>query len=464
MANTLTKPPQKGDEAQNAIRASCFEDKGAEDAFLAFLLTDEETASQVPEWEADGKISADFFTGTSERLIYAEIREASMRSESVMPETVNAALRRKGHADAAALVFGIEPMADNRVPASNVPVLMRNLAQLARRRKISRVLAEAAERNERGDDDALSGVASVLDETAVSSSSAIKPSAVAEEILEDLKKMADGNVPQADAQTGLPTLDRLLDGGFYAGQLVVLGARPGVGKTAAAVNFALNVIMAQKKNVLFVSLEMTSREILKRFLSLMTRRRFPTPYAARESISPFTDETVRERFLECASHITFIERAESAEALSSAIRSAARKKNYALVVIDYIGLIPDTEGKSSYEKMTNVSKSLVRLKKLIPAPILALAQLNRASASGSVCRPPAISDLRDSGQIEQDADKILLLHAPELTDAEKEEAEVSRTERREIFLAKNRNGKTGKITADFRGETYCFCERANGQC
>ncbi len=248
--------------------------------------------------------------------------------------------------------------------------------------------------------------------------------------------------PTASVKSGLADLDRCI-GGFRPGQLIVLAARPSVGKSALAAQIAIHAAK-EMHNVLFVSLEMTSQETVSRALAMETsldmRRILDGDLASHEIHKA-------EQIATAYKSIPLLiedKRGLNIDRLAMLIRSTAARKKLGLVVIDYLGLIAGDKRKPRWESITEISNSLKTLAQTESIPVLALCQLNRDS-EGEV---PKLSHLRDSGAIEQDADCVLLLHREKRNAVEAE-----------LFIAKNRNGPTGKIDLGYQATRFEFRSR-----
>ncbi len=263
----------------------------------------------------------------------------------------------------------------------------------------------------------------------------------------------------AKIRLGYPKLDTML-GGLGSGTIHILAARPGMGKTALAINMATNVAANQKTVVVF-SLEMTNSEIGKRLLSsAMTR-------PVREIInSPQLSDSDRKQMDQALTKlrdypIYFYDRADinpgTMKGLIEQLISAGNKPR--LVIVDYLQLInmKGVAGRSRNDEVANISRNLKLLAKELEIPIIALSQLSRDSAKRTD-HTPQISDLRDSGAIEQDADTIMFVDRPGYYNDKKNNTPdgqdhtqplassdgKSIAEPAYIYLAKNRHGPMGK--------------------
>lgn len=245
--------------------------------------------------------------------------------------------------------------------------------------------------------------------------------------------------------TGYSKLDRLLGGGMVQEGLYILAARPGVGKTTLGLKIADNV--AKAKPVLFVSLEMSEEQLTARRVADRNGMAI-----GRVLFGEFLSGEERTNIATALSDMarTKLRYNRKPGATVADVSLLARTiPDIGLVVIDYLGLLGSEERHQSiYERVTANSAALKRLARSLGIPILCLAQLNRESEKRQDKRP-TMADLRDSGAIEQDADAIMLLHRPYLhTPGGRADHEA---EALEIFLVKNRHGKTGNITLGFYG-------------
>jgi replicative DNA helicase len=241
-------------------------------------------------------------------------------------------------------------------------------------------------------------------------------------------------------ETGLADVDRCI-GGFRSGQLIILAARPSVGKSALAAQIAIHAAK-EENNVLFVSLEMSSQETVARALAMeckeLDMRSILNGDLASHEIHKA--EQIANAYKKIPLRIED-RRGLNIDRLAMLVRSSAAKRKLGLVVIDYLGLIVGDRKKPRWESITEISNSLKTLAQTEQIPLLALCQLNRDS-EGEV---PKLSHLRDSGSIEQDADIVLLLH--------REKRNAVETE---LFIAKNRNGPIAKIQLEYEAKRFEF--------
>lgn len=255
----------------------------------------------------------------------------------------------------------------------------------------------------------------------------------ATELLEDLDRVDKGY--RAFVETGISDLDRILGGGLIREGLYILAARPGCGKTTLAAALA-DRMLERGRRVLFVSLEMSRKQLMARRVAADAGR-VTAAQILRGELSEEERRAVGESLVKLAKRPLFFNRRTSLN--TSEIQFLAKQNRADVVIIDYLGLMRHEAGKSLYERVTGTSNQLKRMARGLEAPVLCLAQLNR-EVEGRQNQEPRLSDLRDSGAIEQDADGVLLIHRPAIEDAD----EYGPTPM-EVTVAKNRHGRTGKI-------------------
>jgi replicative DNA helicase len=270
----------------------------------------------------------------------------------------------------------------------------------------------------------------------------------------------------------IPTLDKLWTG-LKPKQLVIVAARPGMGKTALSLSYSLGVAESGT-GVLFVSLEMGAAEIAGRVLADRMTRSNAIEYS--KIANGWLSQEEKQRLIRLSGELEslplqIIDQSNLRPARLSALvrrwkrRFKARGIDLGLVVVDYLGLMsPDRDQGSRYENVTSISKALKHIAKEHDIPVIALAQLSREVEKRENKRP-TLADLRDSGSIEQDADRVLFLLRdeyyldqikPDENDAGKmliwEQSMEKAQGQIELILAKNRGGRVGSAKAEFIGE------------
>ena len=268
----------------------------------------------------------------------------------------------------------------------------------------------------------------------------------------DIDDRATGNRPSG-LQTGVAEFDAIT-GGLEPGQLVIVAARPSVGKTAFALNVADHVTR-HGQTVAFFTLEMTRRELTQRLIALRAG------VSVSEMRSGKLAESQWNRITSCqgkadGQRLFLIDRAAIGVAyVRAAARKIKRKHGLGLIVVDYLGLMRG-EGQNRTQEIGSLSRGLKALAKELHVPIIALAQLNRGTEARQDKRP-MLSDLRDSGEVEQDADIVAMLHREELHNPAPEWKGLA-----ELITRKNRNGALGDVVLQYRGEFMLFEQHTGG--
>lgn len=292
-----------------------------------------------------------------------------------------------------------------------------------------------------------------LDTSAESTTHAIK--AVTMRAIEEIeeahrRRLAGESI--AGVPYGIGGLDRVT-GGMRPGQFIVIGARPSIGKTSLGLSIVNHAAITEGKKTLFVSLEMTEVQDAMRLISI--RSGVPFGEVDQGALTKGNSSKIQRATREIAESNMMIETQPgmALPELAGQVHSMARD-GLELVVIDYLGLLryPQySSGDNNYKEVSEISKGLKELALSTGIPVVAMAQLNRGNATAS--RPPKMSDLRDSGSIEQDADLVILLHRD---DDVREQAADSGTEAALCIVDKNRNGPTGRVHLEFRKSTMEF--------
>jgi replicative DNA helicase len=261
------------------------------------------------------------------------------------------------------------------------------------------------------------------------------------------------------AVTGLETDFTKLDemtSGLQKGELIIIAARPSMGKTALAINLAQNAAVNHNATVAVFSLEMSKASLLRRMLASQAwvdQRALQTGFIRRED----HDKLVRglEQLVESRLYIDDTAGISLAEMRAKARRLRQNLGALDLVVVDYLQLmsatLPSAGGKrfeNRTQEVSAISRGLKALAKEMDVPVVALSQLSRASERRGDDKRPMLSDLRESGSIEQDADVVMFIHREAYYNRDEEMSESDRA-KSEIILAKQRNGPTGTVHLNF---------------
>ena len=278
------------------------------------------------------------------------------------------------------------------------------------------------------------------------------------EAVEEIERIYKNGGALPGISTGFAELDNIT-AGLHKGDLILIAARPSMGKTAIALNIAANAAINHSIPTAIFSLEMSRRQMVNRLIASIggvEASRLRTGKLASADWDAIAYACGRISGAPLSIYDSGIQTVAQIRARARArARARCRKTSPApaLIVIDYMQLM-DTTTKTSnrQESISDISRGLKALARELDCPIIALSQLNRAPESRS-CRRPLLSDLRESGAIEQDADLVCFVYRDEYYNPETEKRGIA-----EIIISKQRNGATGKIELGFQGEFVRFVD------
>ncbi len=283
------------------------------------------------------------------------------------------------------------------------------------------------------------------------------------DIMPDVFRLVDARMAgEVDGvSTGFIDLDNML-GGLHGSELIILAARPSMGKTALATNIADYVAVEQREPVLFFSLEMAKAELALRFLcargrlsgvnlrgslSSKEQQQFNTAASALSAAPLYIDDSSSRTVME----------------IGSVARRLKRQEGLGLIIVDYLGLIePDNPLDPRQEQVAKIARRLKGLARELDVPVLCLSQLNRMTEMTKDNRP-RLSHLRESGAIEQDADVVMFVHREEYYHTKQEAEEKNLRGLAEIIVAKQRNGPVGDVKLAWINKYTLFCNLSSAE-
>jgi replicative DNA helicase len=443
-----------------------LEDLAAERAVLGAVLADNTLIASVAE-----VVHADDFSSPQHTAIFTAMLKLDATQRQVDHLTLAEELKLMGQlasvggpAYLMALDQGV-PFASNAVQYANI---VKDQALRRRLANVGREIMEMASQ-ETGD------IEVVLDESErrlfllaeKRREGDLRPvSELMEQTLDLLDKMKASSSGVTGLSTGYVDLDMQLTG-LHAGELIILAARPGVGKTSLAMNIAMHAAIHDDKAVGIFSLEMPADQLLMRLLASSARVDMKKLRGGR--LTPHDEEKFQEMAGKLYNAPIYID--DSGGLSPFDLRAKARRlkqkdPRLSLIVIDYLQLMHQ-KGKveSRQLEVSEISRSLKQLAKELEVPIIALSQLNRKVEERKGGKP-MLSDLRESGSIEQDADVVMFIHkedegegAPDGEDAARSKTVIPV----ELIIAKQRNGPVGSIDLVFLSEFTRFESRARGE-
>ncbi len=273
-----------------------------------------------------------------------------------------------------------------------------------------------------------------------------------------LDEMRGGPRGVTGVSSGFEELDKLTSG-WQAGDMVVLAGRPSMGKTAFSLQLARNAAVNQKVPVGFFSLEMANHQLALRLMCAEAQVDSARVRSGTLEDKKWADLTTKIGKLYDAPFFIDDTPALSPMEIRSRARQLKSTHNIGLIIIDYIGLmeLPHKKIESQQQKIAEISRSLKALAKDLDIPVIVLSQLSRAVETRHGDKRPILSDLRDSGAIEQDADVVIFLYRPGLYAEKRDENKID-AQSTEIIVAKQRNGPLGTINLKFETNTGRFLE------
>jgi replicative DNA helicase len=429
----------------------------AERGVLGAILLDNQNLSAAHE----EKIRPDDFFHENHRRIFERMEELDEERKAIDLLTLADELKRRGELESAGGVAYLASLVDGVPRISNVP----HYARIVKEKSILRHLVHTAHSIEQRALDAELDADELLD-TAESDIFRLAQDRIRQGFItikelvtknfDRLEKLVSEGRTITGLSTGYTSLDEMTSG-LQPSELIILAARPSMGKTALALNIAENVALAGQRVAVF-SLEMSKESLLMRLLSAHARidaHKFRTGHLARddrEKMSASLNELSRSAiWIDDSATATVLEMGAKARRLKN-------DKGLDLVIVDYLQLI-SARGRfnNRNEEVTSISRGLKALAKELQIPVLVLSQLTRAPERDS--RRPQLADLRESGAIEQDADVVLFINRPGFY---KPDAPDEERNQAELIMAKQRNGPTGILRFVFLNTFTRFEQQAGG--
>lgn len=426
----------------------------AEQNVLGILLLKEKYIDTSVEM-----INIDDFYNPAHQKIYQAI--LNIYNKQAIPDllTVPEELRRLGHLDEVGGYSYIADLTDKVVVTLNIEYYLKIVKDKSILRKI--IEASSSSLNLAYEDS--EEVQSILEHTEkaiydINQDSHSKGLVFIGEVLEDtFKKMEERSHNVTDLTgitTGFTDLNRKLSG-LQKSDLVLLAARPSMGKTALMVNLAVNAALKDHKVAVF-SLEMSENQLAQRMISSISHVDLAKVISGNLETDEWTKVLKGTTMLQSLNIYIDDTAGISPLELKSKARRLKAQKGLDLIVIDYLQLMEIKSGKSENrtQEISAISRSLKAIAKELEVPVVALSQLSRATELRGDKRP-ILSDLRESGAIEQDADVVMFLYRDEYYNKDTEKRNVG-----EVIIAKHRNGPTGVVELTFLPEFTKFVDMA----
>ncbi|MEW5745690.1 MAG: replicative DNA helicase [Nitrospirota bacterium] len=425
----------------------------AEQSVLGAVLFDNEALTKALEL-----LSPDDFYKETHRRLFRSMIDLFDKNEPIDIITLTDLLKRNGELDGVGGIAYLSLLANSIPTSANV----RYHAKIVREKALLRALIQTATQitakvyeDSLDADEMVDHAEHMIFEIAEKRT---KTSfATMDSVIKDSIRIIEQLYDKKEAITGVPTGFKDLDemtSGFQPGDLIIIGGRPGMGKTAFALNIAQHVGVELKEPVAIFSLEMSKEQLAMRMLcseGMVDSSRVRKGFLSREDWPKLTSAAGR-----LAEAPLFIDDSSAISVLEVRAKCRRLKKEHrglSLVVVDYLQLM---RSRGNFERreqeISEMSRSLKALAKELRVPVIALSQLNRAVEQRSE-RKPTLADLRESGAIEQDADVIIFLYRDEVYNKATQKKGIA-----EVIIAKQRNGPTGTVNVSFLSHMTRFTD------
>ena len=432
-----------------------------EEAVLGAMMIEPNCVPDVLE-----SLTAGCFYKEAHRKIFSAISALSKDHEPVDIYTVAEALKRTGDLEETGGPYYLSLLSSKVGAAAHVDYHVKILLQKYIQRELITISAEV-QRDSFDDsipvDDLLNNAQQKLFDLAERNMK--RETLPVQDVLKDTITEIESNQDRTDGLSGVPSgftgIDKVTLG-WQESDLVIIAARPSMGKTAFVLTMARNMAVDHHIPVAFFSLEMSSKQLVKRLLVSETGLSSEKIRGGKRLLD-YELVQLHERIRDLAAAPLFIDDTPSISVyeLRSKVRRLVRNAGVKLIIIDYLQLMtgpPELRGMREQE-VSNISRSLKAIAKEMSIPVIALSQLSRDVEKRGGNKIPQLSDLRESGAIEQDADIVMFIHRPDYYGTEEEGAVPGQAQ---IIIAKHRNGSTDVVPMIFRKNEARFVDSNDG--
>ena len=424
----------------------------AEEAVLGSILLEQDSIISVMEF-----LVPDDFYRVAHQLIFAAMIELNQNSEAIDPITVSEKLRQKNQIDNVGGEAGIIELLDKVPTAANVEFYTQIVLEKSTRRKLIKTSTNIV-KNAYQEDETIANVLDTAERDILSVSEGRNKAGfipirdVLHDAYESLEERSKNNGEVTGIATGYIGLDRMTSG-LHADELIILAARPSVGKTAFVLNIAKNVAVNLNETVAIFSLEMGAESLVERIICSHA-----SINAGHLKTGKLTDEEYTQYFVATgvlAEAPIYIDDTPALSVLGmrTKARRIAHNQTLGLIVVDYLQLM---QANGNYngnrvQEVSEISRGLKVIARELNVPVIALSQLSR-SVENRTPPIPQLADLRESGSIEQDADIVTFIYRPGYYEPDNPDvANIT-----DLIIAKHRNGPVGKVQLYFHPERLRF--------
>ncbi len=433
-----------------------------EEAVLGALMLEKDALTTVIDI-----LKPDSFYKEAHTEIYSAIVELFNNSEPVDLLTVTNQLRQRGKLEFAGGAYYITELTTRVNSSANIEYHARIIVQQAIKRKLIRLASEI--QTDAYED--TTDVFNLLDRTEqslfeISEANIRKNYADMRSIMKEAVSELEAKKKHKDGLTGVPSgfsaLDRITSG-WQKSDLIIIAARPGMGKTAFVVSAMRNAAVEFKYPVAIFSLEMSAIQLVNRLISAESE--LESEKIKKGTLADYEWEQMVHKTAQLTESPIFIDDTPALSILE--LRAKARRlkaqHDIQLIIIDYLQLMSGDSsrmggGGNREQEIASISRSLKNIAKELNVPVIALSQLSRAVETRGGDKRPQLSDLRESGSIEQDADMVMFLYRPEYYQITEDEQGQPTKGMGEVIIAKHRNGSLDSVQLKFIGKFTKFCD------
>jgi len=422
-----------------------------EEAVLGALMLEKDALTAVIDI-----LKPECFYKDAHQEIFTIIQQLFQRSETIDILTVTHALKKAGKLDIVGGAYYISQLTQRIASAANVEFHARIILQKFIQRELIRISGETIRDAYEDSTDVLT----LLDNAeknlfAVAEGNLRRNFEGVPAILKKAVSEIEAASLKSDGLTGVPSgfteLDRVTNG-WQKADLIIIAARPGMGKTAFVLSMARNAAVMFNKPVAFFSLEMSSLQLVNRLIS--SEAEIPSDKIRKGQLQQYEWEQLNSKIKPLTQAPIYI---DDTPALSifefrAKCRRLVAEKKVECIIIDYLQLMvagTDNRTGNREQEISLISRSLKAVAKELSVPVIALSQLSRAVETRGSSKKPQLSDLRESGAIEQDADMVMFIYRPEYYGLSEDENANSTLGMAEVNVAKNRNGALRDIRLKF---------------
>ncbi len=429
-----------------------------EEAVLGAVMLEKDALPAIVDF-----LKPESFYVEANKLIYGAIQRLFNKSEPIDILTVTEELRKSGELEVAGGPYYVTELTNRVATAANVEYHARIIAQKYIQRELIRTSTEIVK-------DAFEDTTDVfelLDRSeqhlfAITDQNMRRNYADVGSLIVQAKKDIINAAEHQDKLTGVASgfvnLDRMT-GGWQKSDLIIVAARPGMGKTSFVLSMARNAALVGKKAVALFSLEMAALQLTTRLIS--AEAELPIEKLRKGNLAQYELQQMEAKVSELSEAQIFIDDTPALNIFE--LRAKARRlkmqHNIEMIIIDYLQLMSgggDNKNGNREQEISNISRSLKNIAKELNIPVIALSQLSRAVETRGGNKRPQLSDLRESGAIEQDADMVVFLYRPEYYGIEVDENNFSTKGKAEVIIAKHRNGALDTVPIKFIGQFAKF--------